>query len=147
MSTLSSSASETDFSISNGERVEPMKDPRGADPGVDDLYAAWNDAFRRGDVEAAVALLTADYVLWASGAPPLNVDALRPRFAAAFAAYEITSAFECEERLISGDLAFDRGWDVQQVRPPRSGSSIRGHTRASSHGAEIYNTGGPNWDC
>jgi ketosteroid isomerase-like protein len=100
-----------------------MKDLRGVDPGIDDLYAAWNDAFRRGDVEAAVALLTADYVLWASGAPPLNVDALRPRFAAAFTAYEMTSTFECEERLISGDLAFDRGWDVQQVRPRSGGEA------------------------
>jgi ketosteroid isomerase-like protein len=100
-----------------------MKDLRGTDRGIDHLYAAWSDAFCRGDVEAVVALLTADYVLWAAGAPSLNVEALRPRFAAAFAAYEITSAFECEERLISGDLAFDRGWDVQQVRPRSGGEA------------------------
>ena len=99
------------------------------DPRIDDLYAAWTDAFRRGDVEAVVALLTADYVLWAAGAPPLNVDALRPRFAAAFAAYEIISAFECEERLISGDLAFDRGWDVQQLRSRSGGEALSARQR------------------
>jgi ketosteroid isomerase-like protein len=87
-----------------------------SDPQIDDLYRAWSDAFRHEDVGAIIALLTPDYVLWAPGAPPQDADGLRPRFAAALATYEIIPAFECEERLVSGDLAFDRGWDTQSLR-------------------------------
>jgi ketosteroid isomerase-like protein len=97
-----------------------------SDPRIDDLYRAWSDAFRRQDVDAIIALLTPDYVLWAPGAPPLNADGLRPRLAAAFAAYEIIPTFECEERLVSGDLVFDRGWDTQKLRP-RSGGEFQPH--------------------
>ena len=97
-----------------------------SDAKIDDLYRAWGDAFRRQDVEAILSLVTSDYVLWAAGAPPLNADALRPRLAAAFALYEITPAFECEERLLAGDLAFDRGWDVQNLRT-RSGGATQSH--------------------
>jgi ketosteroid isomerase-like protein len=93
---------------------------------IDALYRAWEEAFSRQDVDAVLALLTSDYVLWAAGAPPLSADAMRPRLAAAFAVYEIHSAFEREERLVSGDLAFDRGWDVQKLRP-RSGGEFQAH--------------------
>jgi ketosteroid isomerase-like protein len=94
--------------------------------GIDGLYSAWSDAFRRQDVDAILALVTPDYVLWPAGAPPLSPDGLRPRLAAAFAAYEITSKFEGEERLISGDLAFDRGWDIQTLRA-HSGGEAQSH--------------------
>jgi hypothetical protein len=33
------------------------------------------------------------------------------RLAAALSAYEVTPSFEREERLVAGDLAFERGWD------------------------------------
>jgi ketosteroid isomerase-like protein len=95
-----------------------------SDLGIDDLYAAWGGAFRRGDVDGVVDLLTPDYVLWASGAAELNVEGLRPRLKAAFAAYEINSTFECVERLVAGDLAVDRGWDVQRLRPRSGGEEI-----------------------
>jgi uncharacterized protein (TIGR02246 family) len=97
-----------------------------SDSQIDALYRAWEDAFRRRDVDAVLALLTSDYVLWAAGAPPLSADAMRQRLAAAFAIYEIQSAFECEERLVSGDLAFDRGWDVQKLRL-HSGGEFQSH--------------------
>jgi ketosteroid isomerase-like protein len=93
---------------------------------IEDLYRAWGEAFRRQDVEAIIALLTPDYVLLAPGAPPLNAEGLRPRLAAAFAAYEINPAFECDERLVSGELAFDRGWDTQTLRR-RSGGEAQFH--------------------
>lgn len=92
--------------------------------GIEDLYAAWADAFRRGDLEAVVNLMTPDYVLWAPGAPELNVEGLRPRLTAAFAAYEIRSTFERVEQLVMGDLGVDRGWDVQQLRPFSGGAEI-----------------------
>jgi ketosteroid isomerase-like protein len=36
-------------------------------------------------------------------------------------AYDVTPSFELEERLVAGDWAFERGWDVQQVRPCNGG--------------------------
>lgn len=92
--------------------------------GIDDLYAAWSEAFRRADVDAVVELMTPDYVLWAPGAPELNAESLRPRLKVALAEYEIISAFECIERLVAGDLAVDRGWDVQRLRPRSGGDEI-----------------------
>lgn len=81
------------------------------------ISTAWGDAFHRQDINAVVELMTPDYVLWASGAPQMSAVGLRPRLKAAFAAYEITSTFECIERLVAGDLAVDRGWDIQRLRP------------------------------
>ena len=95
-----------------------------ADPEIDALYAAWREAFQRQDLEAILDLLTPDYVLWAAGAPPMGRDELRPRLATALATYDLVPAFECEERLVSGDLAFERGWDIQEVRP-RAGGDAR----------------------
>jgi uncharacterized protein (TIGR02246 family) len=92
-----------------------------SEPEIDDLYAAWSEAFRRQDVDAVLELMTPDYVLWAPGAPELDAEGLRPRLKSAFAAYEIASTFECVERLVAGDLAVDRGWDVQRLRS-RAGS-------------------------
>ena len=106
--------------------MDTMRTIHESDPRIDDLYRAWGDAFHRQDVDAVIALLTPDYTLWAPGAPPLSADGLRPRLAAAFAAYEIIPTFECEERLVSGDLAFDRGWDTQKLCP-RAGGEIQSH--------------------
>jgi len=91
---------------------------------IDELYTAWAKAFRRQDVESVLDLLTPDYVLWAAGAPPATADTLAPRLEAAFTTYDITPSFEREERLVSGDLAFERGWDVQQLRP-RAGGDMK----------------------
>jgi ketosteroid isomerase-like protein len=98
--------------------------PIQSEPGIGQLYIAWAAAFQRQDVDAIVALLTADYVLWATGAVELDAESLRPRLKAAFAAYEITSTFECAERLVAADLAVDRGWDIQRLRPRSGGEQI-----------------------
>lgn len=94
-----------------------------ADLAIDALYAAWGEAFRRQDLEAILDLLTPDYVLWAPGAPPMGREELRPRLAAALATYDLDPEFEREERLVAGDLAFERGWDVQRVRPRAGGEA------------------------
>jgi uncharacterized protein (TIGR02246 family) len=96
------------------------------DAEIDALYDAWRRAFRERDVDALLALVTEDYVLWAPGQPPIGVEALRPQLIAAFAAYDIEPAFERDERLVSGDLAVELGWDVQTVRPRDGGAA---HTR------------------
>ena len=97
-----------------------------ADSRIDALYLAWGDAFRRQDVNAILDLLTPDYVLWAPDAPPMTRESLAPRLAATLGAYEVTPSFEREERLVTGDLAFERGWDVQQIRP-RAGGAMKTH--------------------
>ena len=87
-----------------------------SDSEIDKLYEAWGDAFRRQDLQDILNLLTSDYVLWPAGAPSMTRDSLEPRLVATLSAYEITPSFEREERLVAGDLAFERGWDVQQIR-------------------------------
>src|SRR5262249_7580587 len=93
---------------------------------IDKLYQAWGDAFHRQDVQAILGLLTSDYVLWPASAPPMTRDSLEPRLVATLRAYEVRSSFEREERLVAGDLAFERGWDVQQLRP-RAGGEMQTH--------------------
>lgn len=93
------------------------------DSAIEALYAAWEKAFREGDVETIESLVTPDYLLFAPGAQPVGIEALRPRLAAVFAAYAIELEFESEERIVSGDLAFERGWDVQTVRPREGGEA------------------------
>jgi ketosteroid isomerase-like protein len=95
-----------------------------SEPGIDDLYTAWGEAFRLQDVDAIVELMTPDYVLWAPGTAELDPESLRPRLKAAFTAYDITSTFECVERLVAGEVAVDRGWDVQQLRPRPGGEVL-----------------------
>jgi ketosteroid isomerase-like protein len=92
------------------------------DRGLDALHMAWAEAFRRRDVDAVLALLTDDYVLLTRDAPPMDAAALKPRLLAAFAAYDIEPSFEREERFVSGDLAFEQGWDVQRTRPRAGGN-------------------------
>jgi ketosteroid isomerase-like protein len=92
-----------------------------ADPAIDQLYEAWGDAFQRKNVDAILDLLTPDYVLWPAGAPAISRDSLVPRLAATLSAYDVTPSFEREERLVAGDFAFERGWDIQKIRPCAGG--------------------------
>jgi uncharacterized protein (TIGR02246 family) len=94
------------------------------DAGIDALYTAWSDAYRRRDVDAILELLTPDYVLIRPNAPPLPAAALRPLMVAAFEKVDVSIAFERQDRVVSGDLAFEWGWDVQTARP-RDGGEVR----------------------
>ena len=42
------------------------------------------------------------------------------------APYYLVPSFEREEQLVSGDLAFERGWDIQEIHP-RVGGDARIH--------------------
>ena len=89
---------------------------------IDRLHAEWAQALREGNVDGALALLASDYVLWAAGTPPIiGPEAVRPLFTSALAAYDIDSSFESEERIVSGDLAVERGWDIQTIIPRDGG--------------------------
>ena len=99
---------------------------RKADSDIDALYVEWRDAFAQEDINAILKLLTPDYVLWAPGMPPTTRESLAPRLTAAFSNHYLVPSFEREEQLVSGDLAFERGWDVQEIRP-RAGGDARIH--------------------
>ena len=103
-----------------------MKTSSESDLEIDKLYEAWGDAFHRQDLQAILDLLTSDYVLWPAGAPPMTRESLEPRLVATLGAYEVAPSFEREERIVTGDLAFERGWDVQQIRP-RAGGEMKTH--------------------
>jgi uncharacterized protein (TIGR02246 family) len=91
---------------------------------IDALHAAWARAVSEGDVDAIVEMLAPDYELWAPGAEPVRGrEAVRAMMAGALGQYEISSAFRSEECLVCGDLAIDRGWDEQTVRPRDGGPS------------------------
>lgn len=99
---------------------------REPDSDIDVLYVEWGDAFAREDINAILELLTPDYVLWTPGAQSTTRESLAPRLAAAFSTHYIVPSFEREEQLVSGELAFERGWDIQEIRP-RAGGDARIH--------------------
>jgi len=101
------------------------------DAGIDALYAAWSDAYERRDVEAILGLLTPDYVLLRPNASPIPAEALRPLIVAAFEKFDVSIAFEREDRVVSGDLAFEWGWDVQTARPRAGGEARTGRQRVA----------------
>ncbi|MFN8582036.1 MAG: nuclear transport factor 2 family protein [Gemmatimonadaceae bacterium] len=96
---------------------------------IDALYASWREVFARGDVDRVFEMLTADYELWAPGAPPATREHLAPALAAAFKLYHVDSTFEREELLVNGDLAVDMGWDVQLLRPVAGGDPVQRRQR------------------
>jgi uncharacterized protein (TIGR02246 family) len=93
------------------------------DAAIDALYAAWSEAFGRGDIEAVLALLTPDYALWVPDRAPIGRVALRPLLEAAFATYQIESSFERVECFRSDPLAIDCGWDIQRLHPHQGGEA------------------------
>jgi ketosteroid isomerase-like protein len=99
---------------------------------IDQLYKAWGEAFQRKSLHAILDLLTPDYVLWLAGAPAISRDSFVPRLAATLSAYDITPSFEREERLVAGGFAFERGWDIQRVRPCAGGEVKTPAARLSS---------------
>jgi ketosteroid isomerase-like protein len=88
---------------------------------TDSLFSARCEAFRRKDVAALVEMLEPDYQLWLPGASALGVADVRRVLEADFAAYDITPSYEREESIVSGEWAFERGWDVQRRVPLRGG--------------------------
>jgi ketosteroid isomerase-like protein len=87
------------------------------------LHRAWSAAVARGDIDSALQLLASDYTLWAPATAPVTREALRPVLSAALQQFEITSAFERDELLVSGELAFERGWDIQSTCPRGGGET------------------------
>lgn len=94
---------------------DQMKNQDDAAAGIGRLHAAWSSAIGSGDVDAALDLLCDDYILLSPGNAPVKREALRPALLGAVKRFQITSTFVRDELLVSGDLCFERGWDVQET--------------------------------
>ena len=92
--------------------------------GTDGLFSARREAFLRKDVAALMEMLEPDYQLWLPGASALGVADVRRVLEADLAAYDITPSYEREESIVSGDWAFERGWDVQRRTSLRGGEPV-----------------------
>jgi len=89
-----------------------------AEEAIDKLFRDWADAGRRGDARALAQMVTEDAEFWTHGAAPLKGrDEVVSRMTAFFEGYEIDQGFERQELVVSGDLAFVRGLEINRVTP------------------------------
>lgn len=89
---------------------------------IEQLFRDWMEAGRRGDAQALAQMVTEDAEFWSHGAAPIRGrDDLISRMTGFFAAYELDQGFERQEMVLSGDLAFVRGMELNRV-VPRDGS-------------------------
>jgi uncharacterized protein (TIGR02246 family) len=87
----------------------------------------WAEAIRGADLESLAGLVTEDAEFWTHGAAPLTGrDALKGAFAPFFSRYGLEQDFECQELVISGDLAFMRGMELNRLTP-HDGSETKEH--------------------
>jgi len=110
-----------------------------SDEGIDALYAAWADAFRRKDVGAILRLLTPDYILLRPGAPGMTAEAIRPALEAAFASVDIDMALRVSAY---GPVAYiDQPLLDYTVRSGGMNKEVarkdRARARMTSHGAVL----------
>jgi uncharacterized protein (TIGR02246 family) len=95
-----------------------------AEEAIEKLFQDWAEAGRRGDARALAQLVAEDAEFWSHGAPTLKGrDEVVSRMTTFFAAYEIDQGFERQEMVISGDLAFVRGMEINRVTP-RDGAAV-----------------------
>lgn len=104
-----------------------------AEEEIDRLFREWAEAGRRGDAHALAQMVTEDAEFWSQGAPPLQGrDEVVARMAAFFETYEIDQGFERQELVLSGDLAFVRGMEVNRVTPRDGAPALEIRQRAFS---------------
>ena len=93
-----------------------------AEEAIDKLFCDWAEAGRRGDAQALARMVTEDAEFWTHGAAVLKGrEEVVARMSAFFETYAIDQAFERQELVISGDLAFTRGMEINRITP-RDGS-------------------------
>jgi uncharacterized protein (TIGR02246 family) len=106
---------------------------RTADEAIEQLFRDWADAGRRGDAQAMAQMVTEDAEFWTHGAAPLQGrDEVASRMATFFESYEIDQGFERQEIVISGDLAFVRGMEINRVTPRNGAPPMEIRQRALS---------------
>ena len=81
-----------------GDRMTP-EDLERENRAIDQTFADWMEAGKKGDVEALVSLITEDAEFWTHGAPAMKGrEAATAMFQAFFAAYTYEQSFETLER-------------------------------------------------
>ncbi len=104
-----------------------------AEEAIEKLFYDWAEAGRRGDAHAMAHMVTEDAEFWSHGAAPLKGrDEVVSRMATFFEGYEIDQGFERQEIVISGDLAFVRGMEINRVTPRDGAPSMEIRQRALS---------------
>ena len=101
---------------------------------IDALFAEWKAAMSRGDAERLLTMITEDAEFWTQGAAPVKGrDAVRTLFAAFFDTVSMQQDFEEIERVVSGDIAFIRGYETNFLTPRTGGPPVEVHQRAFMH--------------
>lgn len=94
-----------------------------AEEAIEKLFLHWAEAGRQGDAHALAQMVTEDAEFWAHGAAPLKGrDEVVSRMTAFFESYEIDQGFERQEIVVSGDLAFVRGMEINRVTAREGGA-------------------------
>ena len=104
-----------------------------AEAAIEKLFKEWAEAGRRGDAQAMAQMVTEDAEFWSHGAAPLKGrDEVVSRMNTFFGSYEIDQDFERQEIVLSGDLAFVRGMEVNRVTPRDGAPAMEVRQRAFS---------------
>ena len=89
---------------------------------IDALRDAWIAVVATGDARGLADLVTADYEVWAHGAPMLRgPQMVVTTMGAALARYTVSQAYEPAETVVAGDWAFQRGIERLRVVPKGGG--------------------------
>jgi uncharacterized protein (TIGR02246 family) len=103
------------------------------DAAIERLFEAWAEAVHRGDAQALAELMTEDAEFWSQGAAPLKGrEETIARMSEFFQGYDLDQGFERTEIVVSGDLAFVRGMEVNRVMPRDGGPPMEVRQRAFS---------------
>ena len=102
---------------------------------IDQLFADFTDALRRGDCDALAELVTEDAEFWSPGAPPLlGRDRVRTSMREVCEKYRVNRSWEEVERLIGDDFAVSVGIERTRAVPVAGGDPVevvqRGWTMA-----------------
>lgn len=97
---------------------------------IDELFAAWMEAGKRGDVAALVSLVTEDAEFWTHGAPAVKGrQAIAAMMEGFFAGFHYEQSFETLERIVLDGWAFVRGVELNRVTP-KGGETVEIRQRA-----------------
>lgn len=98
---------------------------------IDELFAAWKDAVRRGDIETLLGLTTEDAEFWTQGMPAVRGrENIRTLYASFLANFTLEQEFEEIERIVEGGWALIRGVERNVLTPRAGGAATEVRQRA-----------------
>ncbi len=100
---------------------------------IETVMGDWETAVLQVDFATLGSLVTADAEFWTHAAEPLvGREALIDAFKPFLAQYEMQQNYDCQELVITGDWAFVRGIEVNELRDRASGEVTISKQRAFS---------------